>query len=334
MKKLLFLLCVLIIAACESQQTEPKFIEGNALGTTYHITYFDEDNINYEQGLDSIFEAINRSMSTYLPNSDISKINKGDNSVQVDHMFEEVFTLSKEIHASTNGYFDPTVGNLVNAYGFGAEDLNRISKYELDSLFQLVGLENFKLTENHLIQKKYDESYIEFNAIAKGYTVDRLAVYLENHGIDNYLVELGGELRAKGKNINKDKTWRVGLDDPYQSNDSREITAILELSNQALATSGNYRKFRIDSITGEKFVHTINPKSGKAEKSNILSASVLAETCAEADAYATGFMAMGLENAKNVLNDVDRVEAYLIYIENDSTKVFVTKNFKKQLIKN
>ena len=144
MKKILFLLFAFLLIACSSQENEPSYIEGNALGTTYHITFFSEKNIDFGKGFDSIFEVVNRSMSTYMPNSDISKINKGDSTLQVDHMFKEVFELSKNIHKTTNGYFDPTVGNLVNAYGFGSEELNDISATKLDSLFQLVGFDNFK----------------------------------------------------------------------------------------------------------------------------------------------------------------------------------------------
>lgn len=332
-KYLLVGLAIFNFISCQNKPSlQSEYVEGNALGTSYHINFYSEKSENWEQGFDSIFEVVNKSMSTYLPNSDISKINKGNKDVEVDQMFREVFDLSKEIYANTDGYFDPTVGNLVNAYGFGAEELNELTEKDLDSLVSLVGFKDFYLTEENQVKKPHKNSYLEFNAIAKGYTVDRLAIYLESQGVENYLVELGGELRAKGINLTKDKSWKVGLDDPYQEDGTREIIAILELNDRALATSGNYRKFRIDSVTGQKFVHTINPKTGKAERSNILSASVLAETCAEADAYATGFMAMGLEKSKKVLQDLDRVEAYLIYTENDSTKIFTTPKFNESLV--
>ncbi|WP_234971588.1 FAD:protein FMN transferase [Mesonia phycicola] len=334
MYKFLFFLLVICLFGCNSKQTiKTKYFEGNALGTTYHIKFFSEEEVNWEKGLDSIYEVVNKSMSTYLPNSDISKINKGDTTIVVDNMFKEVFLLSKEINKSTSGYFDPTVGNLVNAYGFGAEELNYLSDKELDSLFVLVGIDKMELSEDNRLKKENINSYIEFNAVAKGYTIDRLAIFLENNNVDNYLIELGGELRVKGINKEKKQAWRVGLDNPYQTELKREITAILELKNEALATSGNYRKFRQDSITGQRFVHTINPLTGKAEKSNILSASVLATTCAEADAYATAFMAMGLEKSKLVIENLTGIDAYLIYTENDSTKVYSTAKFKKQLVK-
>jgi thiamine biosynthesis lipoprotein len=333
-KKLsLSIILIVLFVGCESSsKINKQFLEGNALGTTYHITFFSEKDIVWEKGFDSIFEAVNKSMSTYLPNSDISKINKGNTRVQVDNMFKDVFLLSKEIYTNTNGYFDPTVGNLVNAYGFGAEQLTNISEEKLDSLFQLVGFHNFKLTANNEVEKKFNNSYIEFNAIAKGYTVDRIASYLEKNKVKNYLIEIGGELRVSGKNKEKNQAWRVGLDDPFQSDKKRKVTAVLELNNQSLATSGNYRKFKIDSLTGERFVHTINPKTGNATKSNILSASVLAHTCAEADAYATAFMAMGLEKSKKVMAETG-IGAYLIYAENDSTKIYSSAKFKEQLLK-
>jgi len=326
------ILFVLIVGCESSSKKNNQYLEGNALGTTYHVKFFSEKEIAWEKGFDSIFDAVNKSMSTYVPDSDISKINNGDASVQIDEMFKDVFLLSKEIYKETDGYFDPTVGNLVNAYGFGAEKLTDISEEKLDSLFRLVGFQNFNLTANNEVEKKFSNSYLEFNAIAKGYTVDRIAVYLNNNGVKNYLVEIGGELRVSGINAEKKQSWRVGLDNPFQSDKEREITAILELKNQSLATSGNYRKFKIDSLTGKRFVHTINPKTGEATKSNLLSASVLAPTCAEADAYATAFMAMGLEKSKNIIEETG-IEAYLIYAENDSTKIYSSAKFKEQLLK-
>jgi thiamine biosynthesis lipoprotein len=314
----------------------PKEItySGNALGTTFHIAYFDENEFEAEKSIDSVFQAINRSMSTYLENSDISRINNGDSTVIVDSMFAEVFRISKKIHQETNGYFDPTVGKLVNFYGFGPEKMQlKIDSTTIDSLMEYVGFDKMELTSEHKIKKTNPNIYIDFNAIAKGYAVDRLGKMLEQHGIENYLVEVGGELVTKGKNLASGKFWRIGIDDPGNTLQNRELSAIIELKNQGMATSGNYRKFRVDSVTGEKYVHTIDPLTGHPARNVLLSATILAKNCALADAYATSLMAMGLEKSKSFLKTQPGLEAYLIYAEKDTTKIFMTEGFKNQLVK-
>lgn len=330
-KKFNYILLLVILFSCENQPSL-NYIEGNAIGTTYHIKYFSAKEFNAQKGIDSVFYVVNKSMSTYIPQSDISKINKGDTSVVVNKMFKETFHLSKEIHRNTNGYFEPTVGNLVNAYGFGAEKLNiALDSTTIDSLLQFVGIEKINITEEGKVIKENPGVYLEFNAIGKGYAVDRIAQYLENNGARNYLVEVGGELSARGINLEKNSPWRVGIDDPQQTEAERTISSVLVLKNRAMATSGNYRKFRIDSITGTKYVHTVNPNTGQASRSNLLSASVLAENCALADGYATAFMAMGLEESKKVLSTLPTVDAFFIYDENGETKTFATQGFLKVL---
>ena len=183
------------------------------------------------------------------------------------------------------------------------------------------------------MQKQSPEIYLDFNAIAKGYTVDLVGNYLTSQGVDNFLIEIGGELLASGKNIEKDDFWVVGIDDPAAAEGVRELKAAVELQNRAMATSGNYRKNRLDPVTGQMFVHTINPLTGHAEKSDILSASVLAENCALADAYATAFMAMGLKSTKEVLENLENVDVYLIYATEDGgTDIFLSPGFEEALV--
>ena len=327
----LILLLVIVFTSCNNSPSL-SYTEGNAIGTTYHIKYYSDEKFDVEKGIDSVFYAVNQSMSTYMPQSDISRINKGDSSIVVDKMFKETFQLSKEIHHNTKGYFEPTVGNLVNAYGFGSENLKvQLDSTTIDSLLQFVGIEKVSITEEGKLVKMNPGVYLEFNAIGKGYAVDRIAKYLELHGAKNYLVEVGGELSAKGVNLDKNKPWRVGIDDHNQTEAQRTITSVLTLNDRAMATSGNYRKFRVDSVTGKKYVHTINPNTGLASKSNLLSASVLAENCALADGYATAFMAMGLEKSKETLEQLPSVDAFLIYDENGEVKTYATKGFQKVL---
>ena len=336
MKVLVFISLMCVLLSCSntkrpSDQTL-KTITGGALGTTYNILYFTKQQPIKKSELDSIFNVVNQSMSTYIPSSDISKINKGDSTVVIDKMFEEVFLLSKKIHSNTGGYFDPTVGKLVNAWGFGPKKLKlKMNQNTVDSLKQFVGFSKLKLNPNRTINKQNKNIELDFNAIAKGYCIDRLASFFNQKKIDNYLIELGGELIAKGTKINTNRPWTVGVDNPNQTN-TRELITTLSLTNKAMATSGNYRKFRIDSLTGKKYVHTINPITGFTIPSAVLSASVIANDCATADAYATAFMAMPLSKTIEIVNKNSNLEAYILFsASKDSIGQFASEGFKKLL---
>ncbi|WP_036156121.1 FAD:protein FMN transferase [Maribacter forsetii] len=305
---------------------------GGALGTSYSIISITPEEMDLQQEIDSVFAVINQSLSTYIPESDISRINKGDSSIVVDAMFKEVFELSKTIHHETDGFFDPTVGTLVNAWGFGPGQKISMDSLKIDSLLNYVGLDKIKLDEENHIIKTNPNIYMDFNAIAKGYAIDRLAAMLDAKDIENYLIEVGGELVAKGKNTIKDKFWTVGIDDPEMEG-SRATKILIHLEDRALASSGNYRKFRIDEETGKKYVHTVNPKTGYTQQSHTLAVTILAANCATADAYATSFMAMDLDEAFKIVNGNDSLEAYIIYLdEKGETQEFLTKGFKTVVI--
>lgn len=318
-----------------SCSNEPRLVEkslsGYTIGTTYHIKYLSEDGKSYQQEVDSIYDVITKSMSTYEPSSDISKINKGDTTIVVDHMFVDVYKASQKIWHETDGVFDPTIGIMVNAWGFGPSgQLNNLNKAKVKELMKTVGFDKTRILGNGIFEKDYPQTQIDFNAIAKGYTLDRVAVLFDQKGINNYLIEIGGEIVAKGNKLNGSK-WRIGIDDPNQS-DSRPLTAIIDITDKAMATSGNYRRFRIDSLTGEKYVHTIDAKTGFTSRSNMLSASVMADDCTLADGYATTFMAMGLEETKLFLDKHPEIEAYLIYTDDDGNwKKYMTKEFSLSL---
>jgi len=336
MRKIYFLVfAIFLLFSCNQQEEVHSYeFNGQALGTTYMVHYFSNNELNFEKSLDSILEEINSSMSTYITKSDISRINRGDTTVKIDIHFRKVFDASNKIYKESNGFFDPTVGVLVNAYGFGpGKPLKKIDSTQLDSLSRLVGFKMINIAENGTIQKENPKMYLDFNAIAKGYTIDVIAAYLQSENVQNYLIELGGELRAKGKNLENDSEWVVGIDNPNQEEVDRQLQAKVKLSNAAMATSGNYRKYRIDTVTGQKFVHTINPKTGKAERSNLLSASVIAENCMLADGYATAFMALGLERTKELLEKLNGVEVYILYSsEEGNMEVFSTSGFQKRLL--
>lgn len=334
-RKLLFLMTVICLLSCNSNfNNEVKVFQGEALGTTYSVKYFSESEFDFKTSMDSIVEEINSSMSTYITNSDISKINRGDTTVVVDQNFINVFQASKKIYEESNGFFDPTVGILVNAYGFGpGSPLKDLNARTLDSLTGLVGLNKIQISPEGKVSKKLPAVYLDFNAIAKGYTIDVIADYLNSRKVDNYLIELGGELRANGKNLDSNDNWIVGIDDPLQKADSRELTAKVQLVNSAMATSGNYRKFRVDSASGQQYVHTVNPITGFAEKSNLLSASVLAKNCMLADGYATALMAMGLDRSKDMVERVENIEVYLIYSsDNGDIRTFISSGFQDKLV--
>jgi len=305
---------------------------GGALGTSYSIISITADKIDLQKEIDSVFAVINHSLSTYIPESDISRINNGDSTVVVDEMFREVFNLSKEINKETNGFFDPTVGTLVNAWGFGPERQISMDSLKIDSLLNFVGLDKIQIDDTNRIIKTNPNIYLDFNAIAKGYSIDRLAAMLDAKGINNYLIEVGGELVAKGKNTIKDKSWVVGIDDP-EMQVKRATKILINLNDRALASSGNYRKFRVDETTGKKYVHTVNPKTGYTQISNTLAVTILADDCATADAYATAFMAMDLSDAFKLINENKRLEAYIIYVdEKGETQEFLTKGFKEFVV--
>lgn len=329
----LVLLAALIWACGDSGPLREQVYQGGALGTSYAIKVFASDTTDLQPQIDSVFRVINRSLSTYLPDSDISRINGGDTSIAVDAMFREVFKASESIYEQTNGYFDPTVGILVDAWGFGPGNALEMDSARVDSLLRYVGLDKVQLTPDSRISMEVPGMRLDFNAIAKGYAVDRLGVLLEGRGISDYLVEVGGELRALGINQLKEQPWMVGIDDP-QVLEGRKIKQIITLQDRAMASSGNYRKFRVDSITGEKYVHTIDPRTGFTKNSRILATSVLAETCMVADGFATAFMAMDLESSKKILAENPNLEGYIIYLDKgDQPLEYMTPGFEAVLQK-
>lgn len=321
-KQLVFATISLFVLVSCNTQPEPKdyTLKGGVFGTTYKITYLQADK-NYQKSIDSLFELINNSVSTYLATSDISRINNGETSIEVDTIFREVFHKSKKIYKETDGYFDPTVGNLVNAYGFGPINEEKdLTEEEIAAEMQFVGFEKVQLIDGK-IRKEDPKIYLDFNSIAKGLGIDIIARFLESKDIESYLVEIGGEIRAKGLKENNEP-WLIKLVHPIDvENGYKKIN----LSNKSMATSGNYRKFRVTD-DGKKYVHTINPKTGEAIESNLLSASVIVKTdCADADGYATAFMAMGLEKTKTFLEQHPKIEVILIYLDkNQELKEFTT----------
>jgi len=319
MKKFTPLLLVLSLFVSCKQELKNTNISGPIFGTFFDINYASESNENYHKQFDSIFYIINKSMSNYQANSDISKLNKHKLDV-VDNHFKNVFIASKEMYRETNGFFDPTIGKLVNAWNFGSEkNTTKLDSAKVDSLMQFVGFERILInTSTNTIIKTHPRPYLDFNAIAKGYAVDIVGEFLESKDIKNYMINIGGELRAKGINIKKQSGWTVGIENP-NFDGSQSYNKAFILKDKAMATSGTYRKFKVDD-NGNRYTHIINTKTGYPSKSNILSVSVIAETCMMADGYATAIQAMGINKARSLLTKHPELKVYLIF-ENDNQEL-------------
>ncbi len=326
MRKVLILF--FLFSACSRH--EVVSIDGQALGSYYRVKYLDIGYTKeyFQKGIDSILNIMNNSMSTYLPSSDLSKINRGDSTIVVDEHFEKVFNKANLIWYKSQGYFDPTVGAWVNAYGFGPnKKIKKIGLKERDSLMKITGWPRIRLTKDKKIIKDDKSIFIDFNALAKGYAVDQINLYFEKAGSKNHLIDIGGELISRGKNLETKKLWSVGIEKPSESTLPRKIFDIIELNNQALATSGNYRKYRIDKETKQKYVHSINPLNGRPARSNILSVSVKALDCMTADAYATALMVMPLNMGKKLINKTPDVDALWIISESQNFVSHSSKNW-------
>jgi thiamine biosynthesis lipoprotein len=321
---------ILFVSRCCLRREYIK-LAGFTQGTSYHITYESKKGENLQKEIDTLLADFDKTFSIYLPGSIISRINRNDPDVIINEHFIKVFNKAYEIYKATDGFFDITVAPLVNAWGFGFTQAANVDSSVIDSLLQYVGMDKIELKGNK-IWKKSKEVMLDCNAIAQGYAVDVIADYFHRRGIKNYLVEIGGEINTRGVN-EKANIWRIGIDKPIENNliPGTYLQAVIQLNNRSLATSGNYRKFY--EKDGVKYTHSINPKTGYPVLSNLLSATVLAEDCITADAYATAFMVMGLEKTKDFLLEHKELEAYLIYSDDQGNyQVFVTEGLKKGIL--
>lgn len=277
-------------------------------GTTYHITYQCDSDLT--QSIKTELLKVDASLSPFNKESVITAINE-NKDVSPDEMFKEVFSLAMDISKETDGAFDITVAPLVNAWGFGFKNGSQPSHHQVDSLLQLVGYKKVSMADGK-VKKQDPRIMLDCSAIAKGYGTDRVARLLRNRGVQNYMVEIGGEVVTSGVNPER-LPWKIGVTKPTDDslNTGHELQTILNLTDKAMATSGNYRNFYYKG--GKKFAHTIDPKTGYPVQHSILSATVIAKSCAVADAYATSFMVMGLDKACQVLERHPELMAYFIY---------------------
>lgn len=326
---ILFILVVLVVAgiAVGRKNADYQHDSGLVFGTSYNITYQSNDNLKPE--IEKALAEVDASLSPFNEKSVITHVNKNE-AVTLDDHFITVFRLSSEIYKDTEGAFDITVAPFVNAWGFGFKNGITPDCHAIDSLMQFVGFDKVKLQDGKII-KTDDRLMLDCSVIAKGYGVDAVARLLKSKGIDNYMVEIGGEIVASGENP-KGAPWRIGVSKPDDDsvNVSNEIQGIINISNRAMATSGNYRNFYYKG--GKKYAHTIDPKTGCPVQHSILSATVVSDECAKADAYATAFMVMGLDKAKAVLARHKDMMAYFIYSDDKgNNKVWYSPSLKANL---
>jgi FAD:protein FMN transferase len=317
------------LASCSQEQKKINF-QGSTQGTYYSITYFDKKERNFQPQVDSILKAFDLSVSLWNPNSIISRINRDEADVQPDTWFLDIFKLAQQIAENTNGAFDCTVGPLVNAWGFGFKGKIRMGQAKVDSLLKFVDYRKVSLdAQNRIIKPAFVK--LDFNAIAQGYSVDLISKYLESKGIKNYLVDIGGEVRGKGKKPDG-KSWMVGIENPSADSISEStINSMVRLENKAVSTSGSYRKYYEEN--GVRYSHTIDPKTGYPVRHSLLSVSVMADNCATADGYATAFMVMGYEKSKEFLENQTGMEVFFIVgADNGIYQTFATKGFESYII--
>lgn len=295
------------------------------MGTiVYNVKYMGSGEEVSKSEADSILKAFNQSLSTYIPDSEISDLNNAGKLTYRSTYFYPVLEKSKEIYGKTNGTFDPTVGPLIGAWGFGPDkQIPEMDSAIVDSLMKVIGFDKLIFDEAQISLPSNHQ--IDFSAIAKGYAVDLVGELLEKKGIDNYLVEIGGEVRCRGKN-DKQKSWSLGIEDPTVDINEQKLLAVVRLKDLSLATSGNYRNYY--EKDGRIFAHIIDPRTGYTAQHNLLSASVFAEDCMTADAFATAFMVLGLEESKRIMNN-ENIDAILIYQdESGGLKSFVSEGIQ------
>lgn len=324
-------LVVLVFFSCHGREKKEKIhFWGEAQGTYYSIIYYAADTIVSQNEIDSLLKEFDMVASLWQYNSLISRLNRNETSDAGHPWFQEMFKLSQQVSEQTSGAFDITVGPLVNAWGFGFKNRIELTQAMIDSIMRFVGYRLVEM-ENGNLKKSHPNIQLDLNAIAAGYAVDLLGKFLEVHGITDYLIDLGGEIRIRGYKPGREK-WIIGIEKPAEAADSdRILQTMIKATDISVATSGNYRKFYVKD--GVRYSHTIDPSTGYPVTHTLLSATVIASSTALADAYATAFMVMGLEKSKQFLEKNQGLEAYLIYSdESGNMKIYSTPGLKRLII--
>ncbi len=330
MKRLLLgVCCVLALLSSCVNQPQKIVLQGLAQGSYYAITYFDELNRNFQHEIDSIFHAVDMSVNLWVDSSVISKVNRNE-EVTLDSIFIDNFRIAQKAARLSDGYFDPTISPIVAAWGFSYKSGDSITPQLIDSLKQLVNYQKIRI-ENGKVVKENPNMKLDFNAIAQGYTSDLIASFLESRGIKNYLVDTGGEIMARGSKPNG-QPWIVGIEKPAKNWDSEQVVQTrITLRDKGLVTSGSTRKYV--ERNGRRYSHCIDPKTGYPVEHNVLSATVMAENSVWADALASICMVMGMKKSLPLIESMDGVEVYYIFVnDQNELETFATEGFQKLII--
>lgn len=332
MKLSVFCIAICVLVSCSSGTREYIKNTGRIFGTYYSVVYQQPDGTDLQAKLEERMQEFDRSLSTFNRESVIARINRNDTTVRTDTYFENVYAMASHVSQHTGGAFDLTVAPLVNAWGFGFGNGERIEAPMTDTIMPYIGYRKIRI-DNHRLIKEDPRIMLDASAIAKGYASDVIASLLEEHGCRNYMVEIGGEVVCRGVNP-KGGEWRIGINKPIddETNLRSEIETVVSLTDAGMATSGNYRQFYY--LDGLKYSHTIDPRTGTPVSHNLLSATVIAPTCMQADAYATAFMVLGTDTALALCEADPTMECFLIYAdEAGNNRVAYTKGFEKYLAK-
>ena len=318
----------MVLGSCE-EKPEKVVLQGLAQGSYYAITYFDDEGRNFQHEIDSIFHAVDMSVNLWVDSSIICKINRNE-EVTLDQIFIDNFNIAQEAAALSDGYLDPTISPIVAAWGFSNKTGDSITPQLIDSLKRLVDYHNIRIEDGKVV-KTIPYIKLDFNAIAQGYTSDLIAAFLESRGIKNYLVDTGGEIMARGEKPDG-QPWIVGIEKPAKNWDSEQVVHTrIALRDKGLVTSGSTRKYV--ERNGKRYSHCIDPKTGYPVEHNVLSVTVLAENSVWADALASICMVMGMERSLPLIQNLDGVEAYYIFVnEKGDLETFATEGFKKLIL--
>ena len=327
MRKYIFIISTLLLFSCKEQPKKTNY-SGITQGSYFSITYYDESGRTFESEFDSIFDAVENSVSLWDENSIIRKVNRNEDVV-VDKVFRDNFEWAKKASEFSDGAFDATIGPLVAAWGFHYKKEMEMTPAMVDSIRQLVDFKKIEIIDNKIVKAKPNMT-LDFNAVAQGYTADLIGTFLEEKGVTNYLVDVGGEIMARGGKPNGE-SWIIGIEKPSENYDSeRNVQLKITLKDKGIVTSGNYRKY-IEK-DGVRYSHSIDPKTGYPVPQNLLSATVIADNAAWADCLASICMIVGKDKALQMLEDNADIEGYLIFADEDGTiKTTSTSGFKEYI---
>ena len=336
------LIAVLFLASCKNKvdiDEVPRYyvLNGETMGTYYRIVVATTDTMGIKASIDDLLIKINAEVSTYEGDSYITEINKSPKGAVFSNLPRHFkYNLEKAYwwYDHSDGYMDVSIGPLVNYWGFGTrkKSIDLVDSVHVEQLKLLVGLEKWSFNiGDGILTKNRDEQYLDFSALAKGYAVDEIGDLLRGKGIQDFLIDIGGEGRANGTNP-KEKDWVIGISVPRSDAEMSEYQLLVQLKNKALATSGNYRNYY--EVKGGKYGHTIDPKSGYPFQDELLSTTIICDNAIDADAIATSCMAMGYAKATTFINSLPNVSAcFLVGSEDGSIKTKFENGFVQYIVR-